>query len=62
MTEREQEELMFWTNATINSAAHAGLLQLPYCPTEHAYTTLHGYQIAGLTPDDAAQAYFGVRH
>lgn len=62
MTEREQEELAFWTRSALDAAVYAGLITPPWRPTEHAYGVLHGYFGAGLSPEDAAQALFGVRH
>lgn len=62
MTEREQEELAFWTRSAVDAAVYAGLLVPPWRPTEHAYGVLHGYFGAGLSPEDAAAALFGIKH
>jgi hypothetical protein len=62
LSEREQQMLFEWTRSAIDAALYAGLVTPPWRPTEHAYSTLHGYYSAGLTPGEAAQAMFGVRH
>ena len=51
-----------WTRSALDAAVYAGFVALPWRPAEYVYGTLHGYYLAGLTPADAAEALFAVRH
>lgn len=62
MTEAEQAMLFEWTRSAIDAAVYVGLIVSPWRPTERTYSVLHGYHAAGLTPDEAAQAMFGIHH
>ena len=59
--ERERAMLSEWSRDAIDAAARAGLLKLPYRPTDHVIGILAGYYGAGLSPEDAATALFGLR-
>lgn len=61
-SEREMAMLEEWTRSAMDAAVYAGLVTPPWRPSENAYSSLHGYYLAGLTPADAAEALFAVRH
>lgn len=60
-SDRERAMLSEWTRDTINAAARAELVKLPYRPTDHVCGVLRGYFEAGLSPEDAAMALFGLK-
>ena len=57
----ERAKLEEWTRSAIDAALHAGLVTLPWRPSEHMYDALAGYYAAGLTPDEGAEALFATR-
>lgn len=61
-SEREAQMLAEWTRSTIDAAVYAGLVTLPWRPSEHVYGALHGFYLAGLTPAEGAEALFATRH
>lgn len=61
MSERDQAIIAEWTLDTFDAAVHAVLVTPPWRPTDHAYGVLRGYREAGLTPAEAAQAFFSTR-
>jgi hypothetical protein len=62
MSESERAMLFEWTRTTVDEAVVAGLVIPPWRPTAGVHEMLHGYYISGLSPAEAAQAAFGVRH
>ena len=59
---REAQMIAEWTRSALDAAVYAGFVALPWRPAEYVYGILHGYYLAGLTPVDAAEALFAVRH
>lgn len=62
MTDAEQAMLFEWTRSAIDAALHGGYIASPWRPSAGAYEQLAGYYASGLTPEEAAQAMFGVHH
>ena len=62
MSEREQAILYEWTRSATDSAFHAGYITRGWAPSDATCQRLRGYHQAGLSPDEAAQALFAVRH
>lgn len=61
MTQAEQAMLSEWTRDAFHAAVHAGYVVAPWRPTDDACRVLRGYHTAGLTPAEAAQAFFSTR-
>jgi hypothetical protein len=51
-----------WTRAWYDQALEAKFICPPYRPDTKALQRLRGYFNAGLSPAEAAQAYFGRKH
>jgi hypothetical protein len=51
-----------WTRAWYDQALEAKFICPPYHPDAETLKCLHGYFDAGLSPAEAAQAYFGRKH
>jgi hypothetical protein len=51
-----------WTRAWYNHALEAKFIRPPYHPDTGTIKRLWGYFHAGLSPAEAAQAYFGRKH
>jgi len=62
MTEREQAILYEWTRDTADAAFRAEYVARGWAPSDATCQRLRGYHQAGLTPDEAAEALFAVRH
>jgi hypothetical protein len=62
LTEAEQAALTEWTRVAFDEAVVAGYIVPPWRPTLQAYEQMHGYYVSGLTPAEAAQAMFAIRH
>jgi hypothetical protein len=62
MSDREQAILYEWTRSATDSAFHAGYITRSWSPSDAVCNRLRGYFEAGLSPDEAAEALFAVRH
>ena len=54
--------LVRWTKAWYDEAVSANFVSHPYQPDSELVGRLHQYFHAGLTPAEAAQACFGIKH
>lgn len=61
LSDVERAKLSEWTRSAIDAALHAGLVTLPWRPSERVHTALAGYYAAGLTPEQGAEALFATR-
>lgn len=61
LSDREQQMLAEWTRSAIDAALHAGLVTLPWRPSEQVHAALAGYYAAGLSPTEGAEALFATR-
>lgn len=55
-------DLKGWISVWYEQAVAARFIQPPFELDEHTANRLEGYFEAGLTPDDAVHAFFGVMH
>jgi hypothetical protein len=55
-------QIVEWTQAWYEEAVAASFIRHPYEADADVLTRLHQYFRAGLTPLEAAQAMFGVKH
>jgi hypothetical protein len=62
LSDCEQAMLSEWSRSAIDAALHAGFIVMPWRPTDGIYDQLAGYYASGLTPEEAAQALFAIRH
>ncbi|HEX7911772.1 MAG TPA: hypothetical protein VF534_27275 [Paraburkholderia sp.] len=62
MTEAQQAMLYEWTRSTVDSAFAAGHITQRWSPSDKNLATLRGYFDVGLTPEEAADALFAVKH
>lgn len=62
MSEREQAILYEWARSTTDSAFHAGYITRAWQPNDATLFRMRGYHEVGLSPDEAAEALFAVRH
>jgi hypothetical protein len=56
------QTLKQWTRAWFDEAVEAEFIRPPYHPDTAAISRLRDYFHAGLSPAEAAQAYFGYKH
>lgn len=62
LTLEDALKLSAWTRAWYDEAIAKNFFGLPYNPTEAMTTLLRCYFHAGLSPAEAAEAYFGTKH
>lgn len=62
LSDVECAKLAEWTRSAIDAALYAGLVTLPWHPSERVHTALAGYYAAGLSPAEGAAALFATRH
>jgi hypothetical protein len=62
LSEAEQAALANWTSVAFDAAVLAGYIVPPWRPSREAYAIMHEYFLFGLSPDQAAEALFAVRH
>lgn len=62
MTPAEVAELQEWGRDTTYAAHAAGYVSSDWQPSDDVYRRLHGYFLAGLTPQDAADGIFAQHH
>ena len=62
MSEREQALLWEFTRDVTDASYRAGYITRRWNPTDAVCLRLRGYHLAGLTPDEAAEGLFGVKH
>jgi hypothetical protein len=55
-------KIVEWTQAWYEEAVSANFIHHPYQADAEFMTRLHQYFRAGLTPAEAVQACFGVKH
>jgi hypothetical protein len=58
----EMNKLVEWTQAWYEEALSANYVEDPYQPEAEVLTRLHEYFRFGLTPEEAVQACFGLKH
>lgn len=56
------QSLKQWTRAWFDEAVEAEFIRPPYRPDTATAKCLRDYFHAGLSPAEAAQAYFGYKH
>lgn len=62
LSDVERAKLAEWVRDSIDAAVYAGLVTLPWRPSERVHTALAGYYAAGLSPAEGATALFATRH
>jgi hypothetical protein len=58
----DQHKVVEWTKAWYEQALAANLVSFPFQADNDVVTRLHQYYRAGLTPSEAIEASFGVKH
>lgn len=62
LSEAERAKLVEWTRTAVDEIVRGEFVSLPWVPPDALYVVLHGYYCAGLSPAEAAEAVFAVRH
>lgn len=62
LPESERAKLTEWVLVAFDEAVRAGYVTPPWRPSDAMYDRMAGYYRVGLTPWEAAQAAFAVRH
>jgi hypothetical protein len=62
MSEVEQAILFEWTRSVADSALHSGYVTSRWSMTDDVCLRLRGYHQAGLSPSEAAECLFAVKH
>ena len=56
------QKVVDWTKAWYAEAVASNFISHPYRAEQEVVTRLHQYYRAGLTPAEATEACFGVKH
>jgi hypothetical protein len=62
VSDAEREKLTSWTMVAFDEAVRAGYIVPPWRASDAMCERMTGYYEAGLTPAEAAEAAFSVRH
>lgn len=62
LSETERAKLTEWTLVAFDEVILAGYVTPPWRPSDAMCDRMAGYYRVGLTPAEAAQAAFSVRH
>lgn len=62
LPEAERAMITEWTRCAIDEIVRAEYVTLPWIPPDSLYLLLYSYYRVGLSPSEAAEAVFAVRH